>query len=194
MPDGRRRLPRTGAAVLMLAVLLAAGCADDRDARQFQMRIVDADADTVLAAAEVALKREFLRLNVDRSARRITSEPEEFTTVSDSGTSRDIIRAGTSMRRIAICSVSPRSPSSSLMRLRIDVQRQDTARRSAVTPPEQRLGDAPAYTPLERDAATTRDQNTVWTFVRRDRQLERALLEQVQDLFATEPPEPGSEE
>lgn len=181
---------------LCLASLVAvaagsAGCAEDLETRQFQTRLVSADADTALQAAEVALRREFPRVTVDRAARRITSEPLEYTTATDSGTSRDLVRGASSMRRVATCSVSPRGERS-VLRLRIDVQRQDTARRDVVQPEQGRISDTPGYTPIERDSATTREQNAVWTYVRRDRQLERAILEEIQSLFADESEEPPS--
>lgn len=180
----------TRAAFLTLAVAglaAAVGCVQDLEARQFQTRVVDADPDTVLSAAEVVLRREFGRVAVDRAARRITSGPVEFTTASDSGSTRDLYGGRSSMRRIVTASVSPRGERS-VLRMRVDVERQDTARRNAVPSEGTRISDAPAYDPVDRDRGLTREQSEVWTFVRRDRALERALLEEVQDQFAREPP------
>lgn len=178
-------------ASLVAVAAWSSGCAEDLESRQFQTRLVSADADTVLQAAEVALRREFPRVTVDRAAGRITSEPLEYTTATESGTSRDLVRGASSMRRVAACSVSPRGERA-VLRLRIDVQRQDTARRDVVQPEQGRISDTPGYTPIDRDSATTREQNAVWTFVRRDRQLERALLEEIQGLFADDAEKPTS--
>ncbi len=181
--------------LIVLGVLVAsftqlAGCAAEQDTRQFQARRIDADADAVLAAAEVALRREFGPLSVDRGSRRIEIVPQEYTTARESGTSRDLVGVPSNLRRLAQCSVTPRGDRS-ILRLRIEVQRQDAAQREALRTDTARISDTPAYTPIDRDAAVTREQNAVWTFVRRDRALESALLAEVQDRFAAEPPEPS---
>jgi hypothetical protein len=70
-------------------------------------------------------------------------------------------------------------------RLRVDIERRDTERQALMQPRSYRLGDTPGQeTPIEADAATTSEQNTVWTRVRRDRKLERALLDELRDQFA----------
>ena len=89
--------------------------------------------------------------------------------------------------------VVPRGGSTTA-RLRIDLERQDTAQRAASPPDAYRLSDSPAYTPIERDAATTDQQNTVWTKVKRDRSLERALLEELCEQLAPAPSEPVAEQ
>ena len=68
--------------------------------------------------------------------------------------------------------------------LRIDIEREDTRRRIGYQQ-ESRLTDAPSHTPIQRDAATTERQNTVWTLVRRDRRLERDLLNELRDWAAS---------
>ncbi|MCG3131305.1 MAG: hypothetical protein FLDDKLPJ_02095 [Phycisphaerae bacterium] len=42
--------------------------------------------------------------------------------------------------------------------------------------------DRPGETPIDRDAATTPDQNTVWRTIGRDRDLERSILDAVTQL------------
>ena len=170
--------------VFVLAALGLTGCARGLEAPGYTTRLIDsADRDQVLQAAEVVLRREFGRLTVDREQRRIESDPVEYTSVRDSGTARDLVGARSRMRRIARF-VAVRRGKGSLARLRIDLERQDTAQRAASPPDAYRLSDSPAYTPIERDAATTRRQNTVWTKVRRDQRLERALLDELRELFA----------
>jgi hypothetical protein len=180
---------RIALAVFVLAALALTGCARGLEAPGYTTRLIDsAEPDQVLQAAEVVLRREFGRLNVNREQRRIESDPIEYTGVRDSGTARDLVGARTRMRRIARF-VTVWRGKGSLARLRIDLERQDTAQRAASPPDAYRLSDSPAYTPIERDAATTRRQNTVWTKVRRDERLERALLDELRELFA-----PGASE
>jgi len=46
---------------------------------------------------------------------------------------------------------------------------------------DQRSSDVPDRTAIEREAATTVEQNTVWQTTRRDRAAERAILETITD-------------
>jgi hypothetical protein len=178
--------PRIALPVLVLAALGLTGCAPGLEAPRYTTCLIETDdPDRVLQAAEVVLRREFGRLTVDREQRRIESDPREYTSARDSGTARDLVGARSRMRRVASFAVVRRG-SGMLARLRVDLERQDTAQRAASPPDAYRLSDSPAYTPIERDAATTRRQNTVWTKVRRDQRLERALLDELRELFAPE--------
>jgi hypothetical protein len=181
--------------VFALAVIGLTGCARGLDATGYTTRLIDSgDPDHVLQAAEVVLRREFGRLRVDYEQRRIESDPVEYSTASDSGTARDLVGVRSRMRRVARF-VAVRRGRGTLARLRVDLERQETAQRAASPPDAYRLSDSPAYTPIERDAATTRRQNTVWAKVRRDQRLERALLDELREVFtpgvseeAAEPP------
>jgi hypothetical protein len=155
-----------------------------------------ADPDEVLAAAETILRREFPRLEVRRDERRIVAHPVEYLSARNTGTARDLIGARSRMRRLGNLQVGKKG-GGAIAHLRIEIQRQDTERRRAVQPGHYRISDSPAYTPIDRDAATTVSQNTVWTFVRRDRRLERALLTELQERFAPPPsgqPKNGAKE
>lgn len=176
----------------VLATLAAfAGCTSE-SSLQMAVRDLPVDADTALAAANTVLRDDFDRLNVDRVARRIVSEPQEYSTQSESQTSRDLVRARSAMRRIATCNVVSRGPDSSQIRLRIERQREDTARTEQTEPGQYRLSDSPAYTPVERDAATTPRQNTVWTSIGRDAAMERSILGELERQFSKFAPEPSS--
>jgi hypothetical protein len=160
------------------------GCSGGLETRRFQSRVIEgASPDEVFQAAQVVLRREFGRVQVDPGARRIVSEPAEYRTSSESGTARDFYGGRSTMRRTAHFSVAPRGDGT-VAQLRVDIERQDTDRREVFQPDRNRISDAPSQTPIERDAATSTEQNTVWTFVRRDRQLERALLTELQERFA----------
>lgn len=46
---------------------------------------------------------------------------------------------------------------------------------------DHRVSDIPDDTPIDRDAATTTEQNTVWRTIRRDKAAERRILEAILD-------------
>lgn len=172
----------------VVGALLAglAGCATSggRFEGDQQRTLRDADPDVVLAEAAVILKREFGRLTVDEAGRRIETVPHEFTTARGSGTARDLYGGQSVMRRTARFRVGQRG-AATIAALRIDIDRRDTTRQRIMHPRGHRLGDAPGHeTPIDRDAATTYQQNTVWTRIGRDTRLERAILAELQDLFA----------
>lgn len=171
----------------VLVALPAVGCAPNGSMAPHQARVIEnADANAVLAAAAKILRREFGRIRVDPEARTIDTEPVEFRTTRESGTARDLYGGRSTMRRRAHFSLGRRG-GAVVARLRVDVERQDTARVLTMQPPTGRVSDTPAYTPIERDAATTERQNTVWTHVRRDRRLERLLLQELSEEFAPQP-------
>lgn len=186
--------------LLIVAMLVVvAGCHDVSRVRASEQRVVkDATPEEVLTEAAVVLQREFGRVNVDRANLRITTVPAEYMTVHDSGTARDLYRGRSTMRRLATFTVS-RHQGSPVARLRINVERQDTVRQQVMQPRGHRLSDTPGQeTPIDHDAATTHEQNTVWTHVRRDTNLERALLEELRERIArrvtgTEPADASAE-
>ncbi len=167
------------------ALWLLTGCADTGTVQALQQRVIDdADPDEVLVAATTILQREFGRCRVDASSRRITTTPIEFTTERESGTARDLYRGRSTMRRSAQLYVA-RTGGQTVARIRVDVERRDTERQTIMQPQGHRLSDNPGQeTPIETDAATTAQQNTVWTYVRRDRTLERAILDELREQFA----------
>ena len=176
-----------GLTTFTLFLLLGTGCAQDFAAPRYQTSIIRGAApDEVFQSAQVILRREFGPLLAEPEAGRIVTQPVEYQTSSDSGTARDLYRGRSTMRRTAHFSVN-RHADGAVARLRIDVERQDTARQEAFQPERQRMSDNPGQTPIERDAATTAQQNTVWTFVKRDVRLERELLSELQERFAPPP-------
>ncbi len=177
---------RAIAACGLLSLLAALGCAEASDVRlRQQERVIESAApDAVLAEATSILQREFGRVKVDRVARRITTTPVEYATGRESGTARDLYGGQSTMRRTAELNVGQRG-GVTVARIRVDVERRDTVQRAAMRPEAHRLGDTPGNeTPVDRDAATTAEQNTVWTLVRRDTRLERQLLEELREHFA----------
>jgi len=177
------------------AMLLLAGCADtvgSVSARQpQQQRVIEgAQPEEVLQAAQGILQREFGRITVDRTARRIVTASVEYNTSRESGTARDLVGGSSTMRRSATLEVGRRGDVT-VVRLSVDIERQDTQSQTVMQPRGHRLSDNPgSETPTDRDAATTERQNSVWTHVRRDINLERALLEELREHFARRDVEP----
>ncbi len=177
---------QTGLWSMVSVLALAAGCAETPGVRahQEEWAIEGADADAVLTQAAAILQREFGRVKVDLAVRQIDTAPVEYTTSRDSGSARDVYRGRSTMRRVGSLRVGSRG-GITVGTLQINVERRDTAQRAIAPATGYRLSDSPgAETPVDRDAATTVEQNTVWTFVRRDRALERQLLEELRERFA----------
>ena len=183
------------AASLVLPALLAlSGCSQRSELTGQQARVIEAsDEDAVLAAATTLLRREFGRVHAEDDGRTIVTEPAPYNTTRESGTARDLYRGRSAMRRVARFSVGRRGDAV-IARLRIDIEREDTERMTSFQPEATRISDSPAYTPIDRDAATTERQNTVWSFVRRDQRLERSLLAELQARFAAPPTEAADAE
>lgn len=182
--------------VAILMLRLCTGCADDVSLQMMTRELPTDDRDAVLTAAQRVLVENFPRLTVDRQAYVISSAPAEYNTTDESGTSRDLVGASSTMRRLARFGVSRRGDRT-VARVRVDVERRDTSRREVVSPESYRLSDSPSYSPIDRDAARTRDQNAAWTRVRRDSRLERALLDELERVFAPDveaPPTPRPRE
>jgi hypothetical protein len=172
--------------LLILPVAGLVGCTGGSLAvEDRQERVLEgADPDAVLVAAAQILQREFGRAQIDRSNRRVITPPAEFTTDRESGTVRDVYRGKSTMRRKAEFSVGRRGEVT-VARLRIDVERRDTERQIVMRPQGERLGDSPGQqSAIQADAATTGEQNAVWTRVRRDHKLERELLDELREQFA----------
>lgn len=182
---------------LIVAVLACSagwliGCGADVE-MQMTAREVGGDADAVLAAAVGVLRQDFDRWSIDRAARKITTEPAEYSTRSDSGSSRDLVKAQSTMRRVGTLIVSPRGDRT-LVKVRVDRERLDTSRRESSEPPAYRLSDAPGATPIERDSSRTETQNQYWVSAGRDARIERFVLDELERLFpiASDSPPPAS--
>ncbi|MFO0839345.1 MAG: hypothetical protein U1D55_12580 [Phycisphaerae bacterium] len=177
----------TARVLVLLAVALSlSGCAATDLETAYQSRLIDtADVAAVRREAEVVLRREFPRLTASRGGDALTSDPIEYRASSASGSARDLVGAPSRLRRIATFSLAPQGERT-VARLRVDIERQESRQAAAFQSSDARLSDSPAQSAIERDAATTERQNEVWVRVRRDRELERALLEDIQSRFAAE--------
>ncbi len=178
--------------VLTLVVFLATGelllacggCAESAAVTAYQSRpLVGMAAEDAFNAALPLMRREFGRVSADRSTLTIVAAPQEYSAARDAGTARDLVGARTSLRRCATLRIRKQGEDV-VAEVRVDVERKEPARR-VLAPAGSRVSDLPAFTPIERDAATTEAQNSVWVRLRRDQGLERALLNELRDVAAT---------
>jgi hypothetical protein len=179
-------------AALLVPGIVLSGCTSQMAVTNQQARMIaDCRPEQVMLAAARILQRDFGRVNVNCEAQTIDSQPVEFTTKCDSGTARDFYRGRSTMRRVAHFS-AVQSDCDTVARLRIDVERRGTEQVFSALLPIQNLGDLPNTTPIQHEVGTTESQNTVWTFVRRDRQMERCLLDELACEFAPPAVEPAA--
>jgi hypothetical protein len=177
---------------LLVALALGAaastliGCASpapSEPARAASRMIRDADSDDALLAAKDVLQREFGRVTSDRQSGSLRTTPVEVSSDETTrGGPRDLLRP-TRLRKQAWCAVTPRE-GGAMVRLRVDVERQEVRRQPAFSYDSSRRGDSPGtFSAIEEDAATTPEQNSNWVFVERDSRLERSLLDRIEDFF-----------
>lgn len=173
-------------AVLILVTGAAMGCEGPAPRERFTSRTLDtADQPEVLQAAEAIFTREFGRVRVDRARGRIESEPLEYQAQRDTGAMRELVGGESTLRRIGTCVVQ-REGDAVIARVRVDVQRRDTERREVQTSVMAMQGDRLTDRPqdVERGREVSTGQQEVWTPVRRDDALERAILEELRNQFA----------
>lgn len=166
------------------------GCKSATSNLTFSSRVVaGAEPERVFAAGRDVLLASFGRLEeVDARGRTARTVPEAYQTRTESGSARDIRRGRSQMRRIASLRVNERD-TETIVRVRVEIERQDVARtlqqRQQMQQNQVRISDYPGdETALDRDAATDAEQNTVWTFVRRDQEMEQELLRRISAGFA----------
>lgn len=177
-------MARSAVFAIFALLLISTGCSEGLTARSFQSRMIPAvEPAELFEHGALVMRREFRRVTLDRDRLTIVARPRRYSDARDSGTAGGLIGVPSTMRRSATMRVRKRG-SATVAEVRIDIEREDTRRR-LVFQQESRLTDAPSYTPIQRDAATTEGQNTVWTLVRRDRRLERALLNELRDWAAS---------
>jgi len=146
----------------------------------FSVRLVEgADRIRVLDAAEAALIDQGFRIERrDPTSNSLRSFPLEGP-ASESGerTLRSRMSARRGIRRVAEVRVED-TPEGIRAACKVAVQQQTTQTHRFFA--RERAGvDAPEDTPIDRDAATTEEQNTVWQTVQRDRAAERAILDAI---------------
>lgn len=153
------------------------GCATQAPtAANFAVRhFENGDRAVFLSAAVAALEETGYEASPGESdSGRLVSVPR-FNVAGDRPTGRaPQISSKSLTRRIAEVRVEESGDRVSVF-CRVLVQEQ-TTRAHRMLAFDQSGSDSPAITPIEREAATTDRQNTVWQTIRRDRSTERRIL------------------
>lgn len=166
-------------AALSVQAFLLAGCADPEiSLASFQRQRIDGvSLPAVYDAAERAVADRFRISGRDRSAGLIHGTTFETGVVAASG------RMGSPPRVRRLAEVRLRQEGSGVeVFCRVSVQENatDSVR---ILRSEHGTYDEPHQTPADREAGTTESQNTVWRNRRRDRGMEREILESVRDAL-----------
>ncbi len=166
--------------LLLLCQLFPPGCASSGPSPlSFSVRRVpQRDRAAAFDAAEDALINLGYRIDRrDPTAGLLTTRPVE-------GTGRDQpvhgslqIASRGPFRRVAQVQLEETAEGLKVY-CRVVVQRQTTQAHRLLAV-DRTASDAPGRTPIEREAATTTEQNTVWQTIRRDTAAERRLLEAI---------------
>lgn len=152
-------------------------------------RLPAAEFDAAFDAGLAALREYDFRIDQSsRSAGVIVSRPSEKTIRGGTGRIGDeVLRSSNRVRRIAEIGIV-RAGEGISARCKVLMERLDTGDYRAFR--RERAGsDIPAETPIEVDGGTVGDQREVWTFVRRDLNLERQLLAALAERVSGTAPE-----
>ncbi len=139
----------------------------------------------VFAAAEEAVAEHFRIERSDPAAGIIVAEPKEGPDAEAGATLRKVRGAEERVRRAAEVRVE-NAGSSAVVYCRVAVQRLETSQRQTFAR-DYAARDIPNETPVDREGATTPEQNAVWSTTRRDRALESAILRAIDEKLAQLP-------
>ena len=173
---------RTSVYSVLIAGNMLGGCAAPATSpRHHSMRRLSNHGPIeVLNRAESAMAQ--LGLGLDRRddrAGELVSRPFDDTTRLGRGQAPEAPGIYAGQRRVARVRVEQSKDSSDLLLFcRVEVQEQTTQSLRMLSL-EQGTTDVPNETPIQREAATTPVQNTVWQTIRRDPAAERAILEAI---------------
>ncbi len=162
------------------ALLLAGGCAAPRlSPLNYGVRhIPDVDAAVVFAATREALISEGYGIErADQAAGVITTQPIPAARRDGNVQAGGRLRSAPRMRRVVRVHVT-RSADVVNVYCKVVVEEQATEALRMLQY-DSRVTDSPGETAIDRDAATTASQNTVWRTVRRDKAAEQRILETV---------------
>lgn len=132
--------------------------------------------DRAFDAGLIAMRQYFNHVNILRAEGRLASGWAEYDQKGGTGRFRDAtLNFKNRMRRRATLWISS-AESGAVAKCQVRRQRLDTADHR-IFQQQQQFNDLPNSTPIDRDAATTTDQNQAWTDMQRDRRMERELLQ-----------------
>jgi len=176
----RKRFASVGGSGL-LALMLLAGCQSAQpSAATFAVRQVPHDPSTTSRAAEDALSD--LGYTLDRqdvATLTLRSAPREIRSRAGGAGSRGLLSTPARLREVVDMRLEGAGDGTRVY-CRVLMQEQATEV-YRLREPDMHGSDSPAATAIDRDAGTTREQNTVWKTVRRDGQQERRILQAVLD-------------
>lgn len=164
-----------------LCLSWAAGCASPRPSA-VNYNVVTLSGATDLAAmdaAEGALAEHFTLARREAGTQTLTTLPTESEAVGGGERIGDVIGARRRERRYAEVRIEP-AGSSVKVYCKVLVQEYDTDAHQVFSR-DHATTDLPGDTPADRDAATTTEQNAVWRTKRRDKELERRILRDIQE-------------
>ncbi|RJP36802.1 MAG: hypothetical protein C4547_06670 [Phycisphaerales bacterium] len=147
-------------------------------------RFPGVESSVVLDLAALALAEHGFEIDRQRSsADTVATYPMELSPHSDAPAVGSAFR-GARRRSVATAHVR-RSAGTATAYCRVEIQERstDAARFHAA---EHGLTDVPSDTPIDREGATTEEQNTVWRVVGRDKRRERAILEMIAAFLMSE--------
>lgn len=167
-----------------LSVVTTACTSPGPTALSYTVRLVHGeDIGVLLDTAELALReQDYTIATRDDTLGTLIAYPLQTSGASGSIRYKGRLIPAHRLRRVAEIMLRPGSQTTSIF-CRIVVQDQITETHRMFS--LDRSGrDVPNTTPIERDAATTTEQNTVWRTLQRDKSAERAVLEAI--LLRTE--------
>ncbi len=175
--------PRAGTIIWLGVIWLGVGgCASTGlSPLNFSVRhIQDGNRAAVFDAARSALAD--LGYGIDRAdpaAGVIEAQPTRTTSATEPAPTGMRLSSRTRLRQVAYLHVT-RGTEIVNVYCKVVVQEQTTEAHRMFRQ-DHRVSDTPGHTPIDREAATTTEQNTVWQTIRRDKAAERRILEAVLD-------------
>ena len=169
---------------LSAALMIVGACAAPRlSSESYSVRRMTGQRAAVLQAAEASLiDQGYSIAEANRTAGVLTTHPVYSQARDEPGALRSRLGTPRRIRRIAEVIVETGTDGlSAYCKVLVQEMVTNAYRFRAM---DARRSDLPAQTAIDRDAATTREQNTVWRTIRRDKRQERAILAAISERTA----------
>jgi len=145
------------------------------------LKMPNTTTDAAFDAGLDAMRQYFNHVQDLRLEGRLVSGWAEYDQKGGTGRLRDAtLNYRNRLRRRATLWISAAEPGA-VAKCQVRTQRLDTADHR-VFEQQQQFNDLPNSTPIDREAATTTDQNQAWSEMQRDRQMERELLQVLSNM------------